>query len=483
MAERERIEHDPANLGLGLPEDGAVGAARPTARLGRCLVTGGAGFLGRHLTFELIRRGHRVRVFDRVPIADSHERLDVVQGDVREPGDVRKACEGIDTVFHTAALLDFRGFLPPSDRERSFAVNVRGVENVVRACVEAGVQRLVHTSSNGVTFGGPVLNGDESLPYVENPSDVYTETKILGEQIALGANGRGGLLTCALRPGGLYGPGDRLMLPRFVEECARGKLVARIGDGSALTENLYIDNAVDAQIEAARHLTPGSPLCGQAYFITDGAPMNYFDFFAPLVEGMGFRRPTLRIPPGPLFWGAWLWELLHGTLGLPRPTLTPLEVRNISVSHYNRIDKARRDFGWSPKVSVEAAAEKCLAYCKELLVNQQIEKVDRPHWGWWLSILSGMTLLGVLALSPSAHAAWSAHITTWTPRWLLSGVFVWAVLVHVYKGMKAVRLAERAGLHETSMAWGWQTFALGFASLRLLEQRISRRDPAPPSPS
>ena len=86
-----------------------------------------------------------------------------------------------------------------------------------------------------------------------------------------------------------------------------------------------------------------------------------------------------------------------------------------------------------------------------------------------------MGLLGVLSLSPDAHAWWSTTVTTWTPRWMLGGIFAWAVLLHVHKGMKAVRMAEQAGLHKSSMAWGWQTFLLGFASLKLLEKRIERR--------
>jgi len=446
--------------------------ARPTTDLGYCLVTGGAGYLGRHLAFELVRRGHHVRVFDRAPIGYSHERLDFVQGDLCSDEDVRKACEGIDTAFHTAAMFDFRGFAPRAARKEIFAVNVSGVENVVRACREASVKRLVHTSSNNVTFDGPVIDGDETRAYVKRPRDLYTETKILGEKAALAANDEGGLVTCAIRPGGIYGPGEKLILPRIVEECAGGKYVMTLGDGTALSDNTYIENLVDGHVEAARHLMPGSPLCGEAYFITDGVPINYFDFFRPLVEAMGFRHPTRSIS------AAWLrpvvavWEFLHWAIRIPPPFLTRLELRKIAVSHYNRIDKARRDFGWEPPVTLDEAMDECAAYCRELLERR--EAVDRPHWGWRTAIPLGMTLLAVLAFDAGAHAWWSANVTTWTPRWLLQGTFVWAALLHVYKGMKAVRIAERAGLHATSIGWGWQTFALGFASLSLLEKRIAR---------
>ena len=343
----------------------------PTSELGHCLVTGAAGFLGRHLVRELLRRGEHVRAFDLLEIGFSHDRLDVITGDVRDLDPVRKACEGIDTVFHAAAVLDFSTFASAAQRERSFAVNVGGVENVLRAARESGVQRLVHTSSNNVTFGDPVIDGDETLPYAWQVRDLYTRTKILGEKAALEADGQGGLHTCAIRPGGIYGPGDPLQLARIVEECASGRFVATFGDGTAKSDNTYIDNLVDGQIEAARHLLPGSPLCGQAYFITDGNPINYFDFFRPLVEGMGFRFPRLRLPAALLAGVAWTWELLHRAAGFPRPVLNRLEVRKITRSHYNRIDKARRDFGWRPPVSPEEASARCLAWCKDVLARRE----------------------------------------------------------------------------------------------------------------
>jgi 3beta-hydroxy-delta5-steroid dehydrogenase/steroid delta-isomerase len=333
MAEGEARERKPLDVQLP-PEAGWEGGESfGTTELGTCLVTGAAGFLGRHLVFELTRRGERVRALDCRPLDYTHERLEFIEGDIRALEDVRKACEGVDTVFHAAAVLEFLGYARQAQRDESFAVNVGGVENVVRACREARVKRLIHTSSNNVTLDGPVIDGDETLPYAANPRDLYTETKILGEKIALAGNGQDGLLTCAIRPGGIYGPGERLVLPRVVEECASGKYVAIVGDGSALSDNTYIDNLVDGQIEAARHLIPGAPLGGQAYFITDGVPINYFEFFQPIVEGLGFRHPTWKIPGALMHAVASVWEFLHWAIRIPRPFLTPLEVRKIIVSH------------------------------------------------------------------------------------------------------------------------------------------------------
>jgi 3beta-hydroxy-delta5-steroid dehydrogenase/steroid delta-isomerase len=337
------------------------------SELGYCLVTGGAGYLGRYLALELIRRGASVRIFDCRKVDFSHDRLEVVVGDIRDFEEVCRACEGVETVFHTAAVMNFLGFATRAARDESFSVNVGGVENILRACEEAGAKRLVHTSTNNVTLDGPVLDGDESTPYAAHPKDLYTETKIIAEKLVLEANGRGDLLTCAIRPGGIYGPNDHLLLTRLVKECARGRLVATFGDGTAKSDNSYIDNLVDGQIEAARHLYPGSPVCGEAYFITDGVPINYFDFYRPFVEGMGFEFPRWRLPAGMLYAVAAVWEFLHWAIKIPPPLLTRLEVRKMTVSHYSRIEKAWRDFGWKPKVSVEQANRESLAYCRELL--------------------------------------------------------------------------------------------------------------------
>ena len=94
------------------------------------------------------------------------------------------------------------------------------------------------------------------------------------DEAALAANGHGGLLTCAIRPAGIYGPGEKLAFGRVIDECERGRYRVKVGDGRALADNVFVENLVEAEIEAARHLLPDSPLCGEAYFISDGHPAN-----------------------------------------------------------------------------------------------------------------------------------------------------------------------------------------------------------------
>ena len=107
------------------------------------------------------------------------------------------------------------------------------------------------------------------------------------------------------------------------------------------------------------------------------------------------------------------------------------------------------------------------------------EGVDAPHWAWWVAILAGMGATGALAISDACFGWFAAHVTGAIPQWAIGALFAWACWLHVKKGLRAVQLAERAGLRETSLAWGWQTFLLGFASLRLLERRIAGQPSEP----
>ena len=169
-----------------------MGDASLTTELGRVLVTGGSGFVGANLVKALLDRGYQVRSFDRAPSPlPEQPGLEVLQGDICDPGMVAAAVDGIDTVFHTAALIELLGGASATEeyRQRSFAVNVGGTENLVHAGQTAGVKRFVYTSSNSVVMGGKrVAGGDETLPYTDRFNDLYTETKVVAERFVLSQN-------------------------------------------------------------------------------------------------------------------------------------------------------------------------------------------------------------------------------------------------------------------------------------------------------
>ncbi|BBU21612.1 NAD-dependent epimerase/dehydratase family protein [Mycobacterium xenopi] len=341
-----------------------------TTELGRVLVTGGSGFVGANLVATLLDRGCQVRSFDRAPSSlPAHPRLEVLQGDICDTGIVAAAVDGIDTVFHTAALIELLGGASATDeyRRRSFAVNVGGTENLVRAAQRAGVKRLVYTSSNSVVMGGKrIAGGDETLPYTDRFNDLYTETKVVAERFVLSQNGVEGMLTCAIRPSGIWGRGDQTMFRKIFESMAAGQVKVLIGRKTVKLDNSYIHNLIHGFILAAEHLVPGGTAPGQAYFINDGEPVNMFEFTRPVIEACGQRWPRLRVSGAVVRAVMSTWQRLHFRLGLPRPPLEPLAVERLYLDNYFSIAKAQRELGYRPLLTTEQAMAECLPYYVEL---------------------------------------------------------------------------------------------------------------------
>lgn len=102
------------------------------------------------------------------------------------------------------------------------------------------------------------------------------------------------------------------------------------------------------------------------------------------------------------------------------------------------------------------------------------DSLERPALGWWIAIGGGIGCLAIVALSDSAYAWWSTHITAAIPQWAFRGLFYGTVLTHIAEALSAWQLARRSGLNRSASAWAAQTFILGFPSLRLLRAKVSR---------
>jgi nucleoside-diphosphate-sugar epimerase len=288
------------------------------------------------------------------------EGIQFVCGDIRHLSDVEKAFQGenITCVFHIASHgMSGREQLNQKLIEE---VNVGGTDNILQVCRRRGVPRLIYTSTFNVIFGGQVIrNGDESLPYLPlhlHP-DHYSRTKSIAEKKVLEANGsalergHGVLRTCALRPAGIYGPGEQRHLPRIVSYVERGLFKFVYGDPQSLVEFVHVDNLVQAHILASEALKAdkGHVASGQPYFISDGRPVNNFEFFRPLVEGLGYTFPSIRLPLALIYCFAFLTEMAHFILGRLynfQPFLTRTEVYKTGVTHYFSIEKAKKELGY-----------------------------------------------------------------------------------------------------------------------------------------
>lgn len=336
--------------------------------LGKILVTGAAGFLGNGLVRKLLEEGCSVRVLvHSTPVDISHANLEVASGDISSADDMLAACQGIDTVFHTAANICLLGGIAASSayRRKGWKVNVQGTQNTIDACVSSAVTRLIYTSSVDVVFDGSSMpNMTEDLPYASATKSIYAETKIEAERRVLASNGKGGLLTCAIRPDGIYGGKPNEMIDRFHDQLCDGRLVARIGSASVLQDNSQIDNLIHGELLAAMHLVTNGNACGQPYFIGDNAPMNSFEFFRPLIEGLGHPFPAKEVPSALLRPILAIWQSLYFWRLLPKPLLSPHELDKISVTHYASMDKAAKELGYVPVKTVAQAMTECLEYCR-----------------------------------------------------------------------------------------------------------------------
>ncbi|MCK6521764.1 NAD-dependent epimerase/dehydratase family protein [Myxococcota bacterium] len=338
-----------------------------TSPIERALVTGGAGFLGRALVAALRARGVTTRVLDLRPHRDAPS----VVGDVADPEAVARAVEGVDTVFHTAARIDW-SLNKTAQLERA---HVEGTATVVRACEAAGVARLVHTSSVDVmSGGGPYDGGDESLPLPTRHYDDYSRTKAIAEGLVLAADRPGGLRACALRVANIWGPGDPILVPRFVDMARRGPLVG-LGDGAARYGFVYLDNAVDAHLRAADALAAdargdGPGAGGEAFFVSDDPPINFFEFFSPMLAALGLRSRWWWMPAWPLRPIAIAWETANrwNLTGDTPPALTRFTLDAVSQPFWFRADKARRVLGWAPVVPPDLALATTVAWARAELL-------------------------------------------------------------------------------------------------------------------
>ncbi|CAI5977005.1 unnamed protein product [Closterium sp. NIES-64] len=355
-----------------------------------CVVTGGRGFVGRWLVRKLLATGEwsTVRVVDMAPelrltddeangegeaglVRDSARsgQLEYISGNVCDRTAMVNAFQGASAVFHMASPNHALTDLTPH-----YTVNVLGTKNVIAACQEAGVRRLIFTSSASVVFDGrhDIKNGDESLPYAGKATNAYGETKAQAEAIALAANAQGGLLTCALRPSNIFGPGDPDLVPITIKNAQRGKLKFIVGDGENMSDWTYVENVVHAHICAEKALSEykGDPTshdspAGKAYFITNADPRRFWDFIFAIAGGFGYSsKPIAKLPADiliPLAGGVEAVTKALAPLGVPPSDFTP--ARLLLATRWRTFSPARagRLLGYKPIVSVDEGLQRTIA--------------------------------------------------------------------------------------------------------------------------
>lgn len=316
----------------------------------KILVTGGGGFLGGALVRALRARGDQVVAMQRGDYPGLMALgVEVFRGDLCNRDLLRHASNGCDLVLHVAGKTGVWG-----DYREYHHCNVAATRNVIEACLENGIERLVHTSTPSVVFAGRDEDpADESAPYPARFLNHYQATKAEAERLVLAANSSR-LATLALRPHLIWGPGDPHLIRRVVERARSGKL--RLVKTNKKVDVTYIDNAVRAHLLAGAALRPGAPCAGKVYFISDGAPQPLYIIINEILAAHGLPPVRNFISPELAYLAGSIFELAYRLIRIKRePLLTRFVARQLSCAHWYDLRAAQRDLGYQPLISHQEA--------------------------------------------------------------------------------------------------------------------------------
>lgn len=322
----------------------------------KILVTGGCGFTGSALVLRLLKDGHQVRALDYKPgIRDAMLKdagAEVVYGTVTDPQAVRQAVAGCDIVQHLAAA--FREL----DVPESFYddVNVNGTRHVMEASQQAGVKKVVYCSTQGVH--GHITNppGDENSPIA--PADYYQKTKYEGE-VVVREYMKKGMKATIIRPTAIYGPGDPERFFMIFRKVKKG-FFPMFGSGKTFYHPVYIDNLTDAFV-LAMDLNKGN---GETYIIADDEYVPIRELVERVAKAMDTTVRIQHLPLLPLLVLAHLCEKACKPFRI-KPPLFPRRADWFRQVRAFRIDKARRELGYVPRIGLDEGLRRTAAWYRE----------------------------------------------------------------------------------------------------------------------
>ena len=325
----------------------------------KVLVTGATGFLGGALARRLHSMGWDVTAAGRSQggLAELHSQgVQTVQADLADGQAILRACKDQEIIFHCGA------FSSPWGKSTEFyTANVLGTENVIRACMENQVKRLVYVSTPSIYFRyEPRLNvrEDAELPPSVNE---YSRTKQMAET-KIDAAFAEGLPVVTIRPRGIFGPRDTSILPRLIQRLESGRMRI-IGDGENITDLTYVENVVDALLLCAES---SADTLGKKYNITNGEPFHLWRMIERVCGPLNLKFPTRKIPYKVAHNLASVLELVYRAIpNQPEPPLTCYSVFVISQNATLDISAAKKELGYQPKNSMDEGFEKFIHWWRQ----------------------------------------------------------------------------------------------------------------------
>jgi len=314
----------------------------------KALITGATGFLGGALARRLYGMGWDITSLGRNPSALAAleaQGIKTIKANLEDTQAIVNACKGQEVVFHSGA------FSSPWGKYRDFyQANVIGTQNVIHACEENNVKRLVYVSTPSIYFNFQSrLNVREDSELPRKPVNEYARTKLMAE-FKIDEAFACGLPVITIRPRAIFGPGDTTILPRLIQRMQKGRLRI-IGDGQNVVDITYVENVVDALIFCAE--SPAHTL-GKKYNLTNGQPVRLWDVIEKLAGALNLPFNQKHIPYKVADTAAAILEIIYRALpGQPEPPLTRYTVSIVAHSTTLDISAAKRDLGYNPRISLE----------------------------------------------------------------------------------------------------------------------------------
>jgi nucleoside-diphosphate-sugar epimerase len=322
------------------------------------LITGATGFIGGHLVKANLEKGNRVRAFV-LPDDPKAKELDglgveVFLGDIRDPDAVNKAVQGMDRVFHTAAVVtDWAPMQLFQD------VTVKGTENVCRAALSAKVERMIDISTNDVFGTDESIFMDESLP-LSPWGEPYPDTKIEAEKITWKYHEQG-LPVTMVYPCWVFGEGDQTFVPLLADAIIKKEMIFWRKD--VLVWPTYIGNLIDLLML----ISVDDRAVGQGYLVHDGRSITLQAFCEHIARELNVEPTRRHIPYSVTYAAAvvleTVWRLLRKK---QRPLLTTYTVKNLGSRLKFTINKAERELGWTPPISYDDGFRRTMEWLKTL---------------------------------------------------------------------------------------------------------------------
>lgn len=322
----------------------------------KILVTGAGGFLGFEIA-KLLTENKNLKVIN---ISRTHHvKLDeigveTIKCDISNKEQVSQIdLTDVEGIFHVAAIAGVWG--KASD---FYNVNFLGTKNLVDRAIESNIKHFIYTSTPSVVFGkDDIIAGDESLDYPEKYYTDYARTKSMAEKYVRSKSSER-FRTISIRPHLIWGGGDPHLIPRVLEKARTGKLKI-VGEGDNLVDIIYVKNAALAHLMAYQALLEKPELSGNCYFVGQERPVRLWDFINDILRRKNIRPLESSISYKAAYFVGFLLEKVFKFVGIyhPEPPMTRFVAMQLAKSHYFSHEKAKEDFGFEPKYSIEEALD------------------------------------------------------------------------------------------------------------------------------